>query len=228
MDGARDTDWNPEGYWIPDYMVDLDILMNHFAPGRKVRLVGHSMGGNVATAYAGVCPDRVSHVVSIDQYGLQDSDPADAPDRYARWLNDWRDPPRNMLYENISPLIKRLRSLAPHLGEDKAAWLAAFWCRTDSGGGLVSKIDPGHKRINPVLYRREEARACWRRVTAQTLVVLGEDSQIIKRHTDEDLREDFKRSFAILEEVRIKQCGHMVHLDQPQQLAEVLDNFLRK
>lgn len=226
--GFGDTDWNPEGYWIPDYLADLDILINHFVPEGKVRLVGHSMGGNVVTVYAGVCPDRVSHVVSIDQYGLQDSDPADAPAHYAKWLNDWRNPPRNMAYENISPLIKRLCSLAPHLPQDRAAWLAQFWCRTDAGGGVVSKIDPGHKRVNPVLYRREEARACWRRVIARALVVRGEESSIIERYTDEVLRTDFIDCFGSMEEVSIPQCGHMIHLDQPEQLSGILDNFLRK
>jgi pimeloyl-ACP methyl ester carboxylesterase len=226
--GFGDTDWNPEGYWIPDYLADLDILMDHFAPAGKVRLVGHSMGGNIVCLYAGVCPDRVSHVVSLDQYGLQDSDPAAAPERYARWLQDWRDTPRNNTYEDITPLIKRLRSLAPHLAQQQAQWLAQFWSKTDAAGRVISKIDPGHKRINPVLYRREEARACWRRVTAHALVVRGEESRIIERYTDQALRTDFKRCFKSLEEVAIAHCGHMMHLDQPEQLAGILDNFLRK
>ena len=226
--GFGDTDWNPEGYWIPDYLADLDILINHFAPGRAVRLVGHSMGGNIVCMYAGVCPDRVSHVVSLDQYGLPDSDPASAPERYVRWLQDWREPPRNMTYENISLLIKRLQSLAPHLKEDKAVWLAQYWCRTEPGGSVISKIDPGHKRINPILYRREEARACWRRVTASALVVRGEDSGIIERYTDAALRTDFTSSFKSMEEISLPRCGHMMHMDQPEQLAGILDRFLRK
>jgi pimeloyl-ACP methyl ester carboxylesterase len=189
---------------------------------------GHSMGGNIVCLYAGVCPDRVSHVVSLDQYGLQDSDPAAAPERYARWLQDWRDTPRNNTYEDITPLIKRLRSLAPHLAQQQAQWLAQFWSKTDAAGRVISKIDPGHKRINPVLYRREEARACWRRVTAHALVVRGEESRIIERYTDQALRTDFKRCFKSLEEVAIAHCGHMMHLDQPEQLAGILDNFLRK
>ena len=226
--GFGDTDWNPEGYWIPDYLADLHILIDHFAPGRTIRLVGHSMGGNIVCMYAGVCPDRVSHVVSLDQYGLPDSDPARAPERYARWLEDWRKPPRNMTYEDNSLLIKRLRSLAPHLTEDRAVWLAQYWCRTDPGGGVVSKIDPGHKRINPVLYRRAEARACWHRVTAHAMVVRGEDSGTIARYTDAALRADFTGSFKSMEEISLPQCGHMMHMDQPEQLAGILDRFLRK
>ena len=226
--GFGDSDWNPEGYWIPDYLADLDILLDHFAPGRSVRLVGHSMGGNVVTVYAGVCPERVSHVASLDQYGLRDSDPADAPARFARWLRDWRQPPRNNSFDDIDAMVRRLQALAPYMSPDRARWLAHYWCRDDGAGRWVSKIDPGHKRVNPVLYRREEARACWRRISAHALVVLGEESDIIARYTDDALRADFKACFTSLEEVRIPRCGHMMHMDQPQQLASILEQFLQK
>ncbi len=35
----------------------------------KISLIGHSMGGSLATTYAGVFPEHVSNVVSIDIYG---------------------------------------------------------------------------------------------------------------------------------------------------------------
>lgn len=37
-----------DNYWFPDYLADLDLLLDHYAPGQAVDLVGHSMGGNVA------------------------------------------------------------------------------------------------------------------------------------------------------------------------------------
>jgi pimeloyl-ACP methyl ester carboxylesterase len=42
-----------------DYLADLDMLLDHYAPGQAVDLVGHSMGGNVAMMYAGVRPERI-------------------------------------------------------------------------------------------------------------------------------------------------------------------------
>ena len=35
-------------YVFADYLADLDMLLDHYAPGQAVDLVGHSMGGNVA------------------------------------------------------------------------------------------------------------------------------------------------------------------------------------
>src|SRR4051812_44902227 len=46
-------------YWFPDYVGDLDAIVEHYAPGEAINLLGHSMGGNVVSLYAGVRPDRV-------------------------------------------------------------------------------------------------------------------------------------------------------------------------
>ena len=43
-------------FWFPDYLADLDFLLDALCPGQRVDLLGHSMGGNVAMAYAGVRP----------------------------------------------------------------------------------------------------------------------------------------------------------------------------
>ncbi len=45
-----------DGYWFPDYVADLDALLDHYAPDEPARLVGHSLGGNVVCAYAGARP----------------------------------------------------------------------------------------------------------------------------------------------------------------------------
>src|SRR5678815_172926 len=45
------TDWGKSDcYWFPDYIADLDFLLQQIEP-EPVILVGHSLGGNVATIY---------------------------------------------------------------------------------------------------------------------------------------------------------------------------------
>jgi len=44
----------------------------------KVALIGHSMGGGMAITYAGVFPDQVSKVVSLDIYGPEPASPRNA------------------------------------------------------------------------------------------------------------------------------------------------------
>ena len=67
-------------------MGDLDRLLAHFEPDRPATLIGHSMGGNIASMYAGVRPERVSHLVNLEGFGMSRSEPAKAPARYAKWL----------------------------------------------------------------------------------------------------------------------------------------------
>src|SRR5262245_53533940 len=54
--GFGRTQWPQEGYWFPDYLADLDALLEQVSPNEAVDLVGHSMGGNIAMLYAGIRP----------------------------------------------------------------------------------------------------------------------------------------------------------------------------
>lgn len=225
--GFGGTDWNRQGYWFPDYLADLDVLINAFAGQRPVKLVGHSMGGNVVLLYAGILPDSVSHAITLEQFGLADCDPNQAPGRYARWLAQWRDPPVNLEYSEISGMEERIKTLAPYLGDERVKFLTPYWCKKTEQGKYTSRIDPGHKRVNPVLYRREEAKACWRKITARVMLGLGEESNFTERYRNKEPGSDFKSCFDELHEVIVPRCGHMMHLDQPEQTAKALDEFLR-
>ena len=57
--GFGRSEWPADGYWFPDYYGDLDALLDRFSPDAPVTLIGHSMGGNIATLYAGIRPERV-------------------------------------------------------------------------------------------------------------------------------------------------------------------------
>ncbi len=69
-----------EPYWFPDYLADLEALLDVLDTGapRAWRLVGHSMGGNIASLSAGIRPARVSQLVSLEGFGLPRSQPGDA------------------------------------------------------------------------------------------------------------------------------------------------------
>ncbi len=83
------TPWGgADHYWFPDYLADLDFLLDHFAGQRPVDLVGHSMGGNVAMLYAGVRPERVRRLVNLEGFGMPETQPEQAPLRYAKWMDE--------------------------------------------------------------------------------------------------------------------------------------------
>ena len=67
------SEWAPDGYWFPDYVADLDVLLRQLSPKAPVNLVGHSLGGNVAALYAGIRPARVARLVNLEGFGLPPS-----------------------------------------------------------------------------------------------------------------------------------------------------------
>src|SRR6478735_2111214 len=68
-----------DNYWYPDYLADLDFLLDHYAPGQPVDLVGHSMGGNIAMIYAGSRPGRIRKLVNLEGFGMAATRPEQAP-----------------------------------------------------------------------------------------------------------------------------------------------------
>ena len=222
------SEWaRDEGYWFPDYYADLEALADHYQPGEPVRLVGHSMGGVIASVYAGIRPDRVARLVSMEGLGLARHAPDQAPARYAQWLDQLKDLPAFKPYRSFDEVAARLRKKNPRLPEEHAAFLARHWAKQLPGGEVVLHSDPRHKTFNPYLFRIDEAIACWRRVTAPVLLVSGRQSEIPARMKDtpEQLAER-KGAFRDHREVVLDECGHMMHHDQPQRLAQLIEDFL--
>lgn len=216
-------------YWFPDYLGDLDALVDTLSPGRPVDLLGHSMGGNVVMSYAGVRPSRVRRLVNVEGFGLPATRPEQAPARLAKWLDELKTPQHLSHYDGAAGVAERLRKTNPRLAPDKAAWLATRWAMADENGRWHLRADASHKRVNPALYRADETVATWRRITAPLLWVEGAHTDVAKWWGDRYPRAEFEQRLAAVprvERVTLADCGHMLHHDQPVQLTEILLRFL--
>lgn len=221
------SQWNTGVYWFPEYVADLDALLRHYSPDTPVDVVGHSMGGNVACLYAGVRPERVRRLVSIEGIGIPNTTATQAPERVRRWLNEIATPPSFRSYRNFDELVERLTRENPRLTTDKAVFLAHHWAHESGAGDVVLRGDPKHKIVNPVLYRVEEAIATWERITAPVLWLQGRVSEFEKWIGDAP--EQYTRrkaAFQHLTERIIEGAGHMVHLDNPAAAAQAIEEFL--
>ena len=220
------TAWVQDGYWFPDYYADLDALLEIYRPDVPVNLVGHSMGGIIASTYAGIRPQRVARLISLEGFGLSRNSPDDAPARYERWLTELCDPPRFKPYTSFDAVAERLKRNHPRLSDDRARFLAQHWAKQVAPGVVVLHSDPKHKTVNPVLSRIEEQLACWRRITAPVMWVTGAESKAYGWRTDSAVQlAERKAAFRDFREIKLEQCGHMMHLDQPAKLATVIEQF---
>jgi pimeloyl-ACP methyl ester carboxylesterase len=218
-----------DGYWFPDYLGDLDALLDRVSPEGPVDLLGHSMGGNVAMLYAGVRPARVRRLVDLEGFGLPRSDPQQAPQRYAQWLDELKRPPRLRPYASLAAVAARLMANDPHLTPARAGWLAPHWAEAAPDGGFALRADAAHKRINPVLYQVDEVLACWRQIRAPLLWIEGEDSRPEQWWAGRLTRAEFHARLDVVATVqreRLAGAGHMLHHDQPEALAALLLRFL--
>jgi pimeloyl-ACP methyl ester carboxylesterase len=223
------SEWGPaDSYWFPDYVADLDALLTHFEPARPAALVAHSMGGNIACLYAGIRPERVGRLVNLEGFGMRATTPGDAPARYAKWLAQLAEKPRFRDYADLAELAARLRAKNARLSEARAAFLAGHWGRLTEGGRAELRSDPAHKLINPVQYHLEEAMACWRSVTAPVLWVDGAESRALDqlRLSAEEYAAR-KACFKQLTARTVAGAGHMLHHDQPDAVAALIEDFLR-
>jgi pimeloyl-ACP methyl ester carboxylesterase len=217
-----------DAYWFPDYLGDLDALLDALSPDAPVDLVGHSMGGNVVMSYAGVRPQRIRRLVNLEGFGLPEMPADESPERLARWLDELKTPQHFKPYATLDAVAARLRANHPRLGPERAAWLAPHWARQGDDGHWHVQGDPAHKRVNPILYRPEEVLAAWRRISAPTLWVEGADTDIAKWWDGRYPRSDFEARIAqvpTLRRERLADCGHMLHFDQAEALAALLDDF---
>jgi pimeloyl-ACP methyl ester carboxylesterase len=225
-------------YWFPDYLGDLeavlDAVIEKEMPGQRVDLLGHSMGGNVAMIYAGVRPARIRRLVNLEGFGLPETKPQHAPKRFAIWLDELRTPARLRGYDSLEAVADRLRKTNPLLPPERAAWLAGQWSRrrADADTARVEReilADPAHRRVNPILYRKEEVLECWRLIAAPVLWVEGDRTDMSKWWGDRYPRADFEARLGVVpdvERVRIENAGHMLHHDQPEALARHMERFL--
>ena len=215
-----------DSYWFPDYLADLDILLDTLLPDQAVDLVAHSMGGNVATLYSGVRPHRVRRLVNLECLGMQATRPEQAPGRYARWIDEIKHGARLRDYGSRAEVAERLAQNNPRLTAEKAGFLAEHWSLPGPGGRFVLAGDPAHKIVNAQLYRVEEVLACWREVRADVMLVVANRSE--RWHAFLNTEEFRLRKLALrsLRTEIVDDAGHMLHHDQPEAVARLVEEFI--
>lgn len=231
--GSSTSVGRTDNYWFADYLADLDFLLDHYAAGQAVDLVGHSMGGNVAMLYAGVRPARIRKLVNLEGFGLPASKPSQAPARYAKWMDELKSLHRGELdlkaYNDVDGVARRLMRTNPRLTPDKAGWLASHWARPDASGKWRILGDAAHKITSAHLYRLDEALEIYRQISAPTLAIEASDDSLAtwwkSAYTLAQYHERLKQ-IPQAQVAVVQDAGHMLHHDQPEQLARLIEGFL--
>src|ERR1700712_6060227 len=93
--GHGDSAWSPEGHYQMDAFVYDFAQLVHTLGHEQVTIIAHSLGGNVATRFTGLYPEKVRKLVNIEGLGPAPEQRAlveaeGTANRTRKWIDDKR------------------------------------------------------------------------------------------------------------------------------------------
>ena len=228
--GHGDSQWSQDGnYGMTGYIYDLAQLVHQrgLAP---VTLIGHSLGGNIATRYAGIYPDKVQSLVSIEGLGPSPKAMAERLAKpMAERLRAWIEAQRGLAgrlprrYGSIEDAVVRMREANKHLSIEQARHLTRYGVNQNEDGTYSWKFDPYLHVFPPVDLSVAEIERLWANVTCPTLLVYGKESWASNPQEDGRARH-FKNARVVV----VEDAGHWVHHDQTDFFIKTVREFLER
>jgi pimeloyl-ACP methyl ester carboxylesterase len=222
-----------DSFWFADYLADLDAILQSLVGDQPIDLLGHSLGGHIATTYAGVRPNRIRRLVNLEGFGLASTRPSQAPGRYAQWLDEiaaFNAGEKDLkTYESLAAVANRLTKTNPRLSADKAAWLAGQWASKTTDGRWQINGHAAHKVVGANLFQAPETVAVYQRITAPTLFVRAAEDSLQTWWKNKFTQAEFAERLTHIPQVETRvmaDVGHMLHHDKPVELAEMVMDFI--
>lgn len=229
--GKTEHTKNSLGYFFYEYQADLKVLFDYFAPNDPAMILGHSMGGAIASLFAGTFPERVSHLINIEGFGIKDMGSDDGPKRLKKWVDEIGVVSDFKSYETIDELARRVSRLNPRLGPERAL-VQAKRLSVKTKEGYRLSADPKHRWVHPYLFQLPNVFAFWKSITAQCLLIHADDTEMKTWMTSEGRSYEQELDFRLKQfpansrQAIISNSGHMIHLNATDQLVEAVKRFL--
>jgi len=226
--GHGDSAWSPDGiYAINTYVYDFAQLV-HTLGDAPVTIVAHSLGGNVATRFAGLYPDRVRKLVNIEGLGIapkvRDERAAlGMPERMRRWIDDKRSAagrlPRR--YATIEDAYARMKAENAFLSDAQAHHLTIHGASRNEDGTWSWKFDNYLNVWSPVDIAQHEIETLWQAVTCPVLLLYG-----AKSFASNPAKDGRMRHFQDARQIEYENAGHWLHHDQTERFLSDVKAFL--
>ena len=221
--GHGDSEWTlGSPYSYLEYVQDIAQLVRQrqLAP---LTVVSHSLGGTIASIYAGVCTQAVERLVIIEGLGFRPRG-ADSPaDRLRLWIDNnyalsARSPRR---YATLEDAYQRMQDANPHLSPKQARHLTIHGSNQNEDGTYTWKFDNHTRTPRPYDIPDEDMTALWQRIDCPVLIVNSDQGYPHRIGQDGTLRHF--RNVTLHE---IDNAGHWTHHDQLQACLAAIGDFL--
>lgn len=211
--GHGESDHSPTGsYSFDDLYSDLDAFIS-LTIGAPLTVCGLSLGGTLAYMYASRNHTGVKSLVISES----------APES----RKEGRDSIRNFTsgpaeFDSLDELVEKVRTLTPWRSPQQVRSSLAHSVGRNSAGNWTWKYDPAIKTLLNTHPDPDERWDALAKITAPTLLVRGEDSDITDHATFEKMKETIPNS----QLVSIEKAGHRVSGDNPKAYNAALRRFL--
>jgi len=210
--GHGDSDWSPEGNYSMDAFVYDFAQLVHTLGHDQVTIISHSLGGNIATRFTGLYPEKVRKLVNIEGLGPVPSDePDEAAVRLRQWIADKRAAagraPRR--YATLREAYQRMKTENSFLSDEQARHLTTHGATRNEDGTWSWKFDNYLNVWNTTDMSFSEKAKLWRAITCPVLLLWGLDS--FAESPANDGRLD---NFANGTLKEYENAGHWLHHDQ--------------
>lgn len=211
-------------YHFIDYVADTLAALDALG-WRRCALLGHSLGGAVASVLAGACPERVERLVLIEALGPLPARAGESPAGFAEHCRRARrvDPARVPRYGSLDEAVAA-RVRATGMTRSAARVLVQRAVKPAQDGGVSWRSDP--RLTLPSLQRLAESQVL------EYLSAIEARTLLLAAHGHSDpfgpgvLGERIRR----VRRLQLLTLGgtHHLHLDDPTPAARALVPFLRQ
>ena len=227
--GHGNSAWAPGAtYSMAEHVLDLSVLIDIIDKGpvkEPIRIVGHSLGGMIALHYAGVFPERVLKVISVEGIGfpLGHKIHGTPSEQMRRWVEAVRKletrVPRG--YPDLESAVARMKEKNKRLSDDVARHLTLHGTNWNADGSMTWKFDNYVHAMSPYGHEITAAAEIFSRIACPALLFWGLDSWA-------PLPEDDPRMLAIPDcrLIKVPNAGHWLHHDQLDLFLEETRKFL--
>jgi len=214
--GHGDSAWSPDGNYAMDAFVYDFAQLIHSLGYDQVTIIAHSLGGNIATQFSGIYPDKVRKLVNIEGLGMSPEFTAEREAiPYAEKLREWianrrsaagRIPRR---YPTIEAAYARMKEENGFLTDEQARHLTNHGVSRNEDGTYSWKFDNYLNVWGANQPRQSDVQSLWQRVACPMLLLYGADS-----FASNPERDGRAVNFQDARVIEYENAGHWLHHDQ--------------